>query len=480
MMISRLRLDLRFLLGAFLAVAATFFAASALSQHAMARIDVASDEIAFGSAPRIQRLAGLRSAVRHAEYLVGIAVTIGGTDSRPTVAAAMAELGAETSAYLALASVPGESGLPRELDESIAAFQAAVRRTLEGLDGGRPEAAHVGLGEVEAAADRVSEAAAGEMEHDAQLGRARALQIKAVRRNANLIAWAANASCLLFTALAAFLVRRQLRRYGALVEEHSMLQEARAVELENFAGRAAHDILNPVSATQMSLDMAARLEKQDAHTKDLVERAQRTLLRVRLIVDGLLRFAQAGAGAEPGVSAGVRGVIEDVASGIRPAREGGRVEVRVEEVCDCRAQCSEGVLTSMVMNLAHNAVKYTADAVERPHVILRANRRGRQVHVEVEDNGPGIPSDALEEIFLPFVRGPTLGKEGLGLGLATVKRLCESHGGSVGVRSTLGSGSTFWFELPLAEERVATAAAAGQGVPPRGAHPSEAHSARAR
>ncbi|MEO8876255.1 MAG: ATP-binding protein, partial [Polyangiaceae bacterium] len=53
-----------------------------------------------------------------------------------------------------------------------------------------------------------------------------------------------------------------------------------------------------------------------------------------------------------------------------------------------------------------------------------------------------------EAIFEPYVRAEGATQPGLGLGLATVKRLCLAHGGEVGVRSTLGRGSTFWFTLP--------------------------------
>ena len=53
-------------------------------------------------------------------------------------------------------------------------------------------------------------------------------------------------------------------------------------------------------------------------------------------------------------------------------------------------------------------------------------------------------------MFQPYVRGRGVVAAGLGLGLATVKRLAESHGGSFGVRSSPGAGSTFWFEIPAA------------------------------
>src|SRR5262249_37867099 len=63
--------------------------------------------------------------------------------------------------------------------------------------------------------------------------------------------------------------------------------------------------------------------------------------------------------------------------------------------------------------------------------------------------GPGLPADLRITAFAPFVQGRDP-SSGIGLGLATVKRIVEAHGGSVGVDSALGRGSTFWFELPKA------------------------------
>ncbi len=72
------------------------------------------------------------------------------------------------------------------------------------------------------------------------------------------------------------------------------------------------------------------------------------------------------------------------------------------------------------------------------------------VGVEGQDTGPGIPSELGPRVFSPYVRGTGSGRPGIGLGLATVKRMAEAHGGTVGVQTALGCGSVFWFELPPA------------------------------
>jgi signal transduction histidine kinase len=106
-------------------------------------------------------------------------------------------------------------------------------------------------------------------------------------------------------------------------------------------------------------------------------------------------------------------------------------------------------LAQVVANLLSNAIKYS------PHggvVRVAGERDGTFVRVSVRDEGLGIPADVQEEIFDKFVRGHAVrgGIEGSGLGLAISRSLVEAHGGRISFKSTVGKGSTFWFELPTA------------------------------
>ena len=93
-----------------------------------------------------------------------------------------------------------------------------------------------------------------------------------------------------------------------------------------------------------------------------------------------------------------------------------------------------------------NGLKYLGNAEVR-EVCLRVRNRRSRVVFEVEDTGPGIPASLGTRIFEPYVRGPNTGAPGIGLGLATVKKLVEAHGGSVGVRDGSRGGALFWVEL---------------------------------
>jgi signal transduction histidine kinase len=105
----------------------------------------------------------------------------------------------------------------------------------------------------------------------------------------------------------------------------------------------------------------------------------------------------------------------------------------------------------VVVNLVQNALKYSPDGGE---VAVTVGCDGEQVAVRVRDQGMGIPANALPHLFERFYRvahRTTAALPGTGLGLAIVHEIVTLHGGTIGVESTEGVGSTFTVILPLVE-----------------------------
>ncbi|MGB7328494.1 MAG: ATP-binding protein [Rubripirellula sp.] len=107
-------------------------------------------------------------------------------------------------------------------------------------------------------------------------------------------------------------------------------------------------------------------------------------------------------------------------------------------------------LQAAIVNLVGNAVKYTPPGGE---VVLRVAADERWVRIDVEDNGPGIPDDEQTKVFEKFYRCEstrTSEHRGNGLGLAFAREIARLHGGDLELRSTLGEGSVFTLQLPIA------------------------------
>jgi signal transduction histidine kinase len=123
------------------------------------------------------------------------------------------------------------------------------------------------------------------------------------------------------------------------------------------------------------------------------------------------------------------------------------VQLEIGTVSDVIVACGEGVLASIVSNLVRNGIRYMgARTVRRVTVQVRAE--GGRARILVEDTGPGLPTGFEDRAFLPYSRPLDEKRSGLGLGLATVKRLADRLGGSVRVHST-AKGCTFAVVIPI-------------------------------
>jgi two-component system phosphate regulon sensor histidine kinase PhoR len=137
-------------------------------------------------------------------------------------------------------------------------------------------------------------------------------------------------------------------------------------------------------------------------------------------------------------------VIEDLKS-----RAAARDITLDNAVPELRVRADAARLEQVLFNLLDNAIKYGR---QDGHVGVGARRmEDQRVEVVVEDDGPGLPPEALERVFDRFYRvdkARSREQGGTGLGLSIVKHIVQCHGGKVWARSELGKGARFFFTLP--------------------------------
>ncbi|MDP8924708.1 MAG: HAMP domain-containing histidine kinase [Chloroflexota bacterium] len=172
-------------------------------------------------------------------------------------------------------------------------------------------------------------------------------------------------------------------------------------------------------------------------------------IMVRLVDDllDLSRFEQGLVDVRPSRTDLV-GVLRSLVDAFRAQPGGERLVAELPEALE--AYLDPERLTQAVSNLVINALPY---APAGP-IIVRAERRGDDIVVEVADRGPGLAPAAQGRVWEKFYREAAAvnsPNRGSGLGLAVVKPLVELHGGRVGVCSRPGRGATFWFSIPQRE-----------------------------
>jgi two-component system NtrC family sensor kinase len=167
------------------------------------------------------------------------------------------------------------------------------------------------------------------------------------------------------------------------------------------------------------------------------------------IVRGVKGFAHSGNGARE--SADVNQLLEDVLH-VATAQLRGRASVEREYVDLPRIFCTPQELKQVFLNLVVNAGQAVG---ESGTIRLRTSLEGGCVVVQVEDDGVGIPPEALSRIFDPFFTTKPVG-EGTGLGLGIAYQIVRRHRGEITVDSTPGQGACFRVRLPL-DARTETA-----------------------
>ncbi len=233
-----------------------------------------------------------------------------------------------------------------------------------------------------------------------------------------------------------------------LLRSYTDAVSSRLAELEAFAGQVSHDLRSPLQTIQLAVSSIER-KAQDESIRHLAARAKGSVRRLDGMIRDLLHFASSGAGAGEGARADVQAVLGELQDELLPQAERAQVELTMRSAPAIVAGIAPVALKTILANLVENAIKYRRPQGEnRVEVIVSVE--GGSVQLLVKDCGIGIPAAIVPRLFEPFFRGSKR-SDGYGIGLATVKRLVDSHQGTIEVASEEGRGTTFVVTLPRAE-----------------------------
>jgi two-component system, OmpR family, phosphate regulon sensor histidine kinase PhoR len=252
---------------------------------------------------------------------------------------------------------------------------------------------------------------------------------------------------------------------GLVLALHDITQLRRIERVRrDFVANISHELRTPITSIKLLAETLQAARGDAAALPDFANQIATEVDHLAQLVDELLDLSTIESGEVRLAIEAVdpSDVLVSVAERIRPVAERRRITVRLQthDPDGARAAADPGRLGQALLNLAHNAVKYSHAGGE---VRLSWLATDRTVRFLVADNGIGISPAHQSRIFERFYKvdrsrrriesdDGDLVTGSAGLGLAIVRHIADAHGGSAGVESVEGVGSTFWIDVPRATE----------------------------
>ncbi|MCW7541980.1 response regulator [Aquabacterium sp. A7-Y] len=247
----------------------------------------------------------------------------------------------------------------------------------------------------------------------------------------------------------------ELEALNLLLERRNAELAAANAELDAFCAAVSHDLRTPLTHVEGFIELleASAREHLRPTEQQYVHTIRESTLRMRCLIGEFLRFARLGSEALSTGPVDMEALVQDCRVQLAREIEGRQVEWEVRPLP--RAQGDETLLRQVWMNLISNALKYSRTR-DPARIWIDAEQGEEETVYRVRDNGVGFDSSKAERLFSAFFRMHAASSfEGVGVGLASVKRILARHGGRVWAQSRPDEGACFCFALPL---RAPTAA----------------------
>lgn len=247
--------------------------------------------------------------------------------------------------------------------------------------------------------------------------------------------------------------RRELLRK---VREQTKELQRKHNEMEEFVYTISHDLKAPLISIQgfvtaLNEDFANKLP-EDAQF--YLERITKNTTQIKSMIQEVLEYSRIGRITQEKKILNLKEIIDDCLTQFLTQIENAYFKLTFKgEFPEIYAE--ENRMLQLFGNLIGNSVKYIGDQLE-PYIEFGVHEIGSKfVTVYLKDNGIGIPEESRDKVFNIFSRAADSRVqkiEGTGIGLAHVKKIIETHGGSIWLESEEGKGTTMFFELPLAKK----------------------------
>jgi PAS domain S-box-containing protein len=233
------------------------------------------------------------------------------------------------------------------------------------------------------------------------------------------------------------------------LEENITLLKGVNAELETFSYSISHDLKTPTIAVEgFSRILLERYgEKLDTKAKNFLRMIGESTSQMRELIDNLLAYSALGRKKPKFSLVDISRMVGEVFDQLKAVYLGRSMYLSVNPTPTINAD--KTMIRQVILNLLSNAIKYSRLKAQTDVKFGGWSEPGRVVYY-VQDNGVGFPMEHMGRLFDVFERlHPSEEFEGTGIGLATVKRIVQRHGGEVWAQSTVNEGATFYFSIPI-------------------------------
>jgi signal transduction histidine kinase len=253
------------------------------------------------------------------------------------------------------------------------------------------------------------------------------------------------------TLLASYLAERLRLTGGRLVVATERAEQAeRLAALGRLAAGLAHEIRNPLGSIAASIELLRTGGTLSAEDRELCSIVERETARLNDLVSDMLDLSRPRAPSKGLVDLSTTAADVVVLAGT--SGRGADVRVRFEGPESALILADAAQIRQVVWNLVRNAIQVSSAGAE---VLVRVISEGGERVLEVRDHGQGISSEARERLFDAFF---TTRSQGMGIGLAVVKRILDDHGFGIEVESVAEEGTVFRVRIPAEEGEIAALA----------------------
>lgn len=229
------------------------------------------------------------------------------------------------------------------------------------------------------------------------------------------------------------------------VENISKDLELSNKSLQDFASVASHDLKSPIRTMASYANILQRKykDKLDEKANDYINFIINSSNRLNNLIDDLLEHSKLNTNHKNYTESNFNNLLDIVLSNLKPIIEENKVTIKYKDLPTLLV--NQNQMISVFQNLIDNSIKYRNQS--NPIIEISASEEDNNWVFLVSDNGLGFDNKYSDKIFEIFQRLHT-DYEGTGIGLATVKKIIETHGGKIWVDSNEGIGSKFYFSLP--------------------------------